>query len=128
MAYLTMDEFEDMGGSAEGSAFIRREWKARRLIDRLTHGRIRNEEPVRQAVKMCMFELICAQAEDEAIAGTGGREVAAVSNDGVSVSYATQGGHGSGAAHNRYAAIVRGWLDGEHTAAGVNLLYCGVDA
>ena len=124
MAYLTIDEYREMGGSMDEAAFKRHEMKARRLIDRLTHGRIRDEDPARQTVKMCMFELMRAQAEDESIAGGSGREVAAVSNDGVSVSYAAQ----EGGAQKRYADIVRSWLDGESAESGVSLLYCGVDA
>lgn len=126
MAYLSIEEFKAMGGAAEdANAFARHEMKARRLIDRLTHGRIQNETPVRDAVKMCMHDLIRAMAEDEALAGASGREVSAVSNDGISVSYAAQNGAG---AAGRYTGIVRAWLDGERAENGVQLLYCGVDA
>ena len=124
--YLTHDEYTAMGGAAAPVKFERLETKSRHLIDQLTHGRIRNEDPVRRAVKMCMFELISCMAADEAITGAGGREVAAVSNDGVSVTYA--GSSSEGAAHRRHACIVRSWLDGERSESGVNLLYCGVDA
>ena len=124
MAYLNIDEFKEMGGDVEAGAFARYETKARRLIDRLSHDRIRNEDPVRETVKMCMHDLIRAMAEDEALAGTGGREVVSASNDGVSVSYATQEG---GTAAARYTGIVRAWLDGERAENGVHLLYCGVD-
>lgn len=125
MAYLSIEEFKSLGGDMDEAAFNRHEMKARRLIDRMTHGRIQNETPVRETVKMCMHDLIRAMAEDESLAGAGGREVSAVSNDGVSVSYATQG---SMAAAGRYARIVLGWLDGERSERGVQLLYCGVDA
>lgn len=125
MAYLSIEEFKAMGGAAEdAAAFTRHEMKARRLIDRLTHGRIQNEIPVRDAVKMCMHDLIRAMAEDEALVGMSGREASAVSNDGVSVSYAVQGSAG---AAGRYVGIVRSWLDGERAGSGVQLLYCGVD-
>lgn len=125
MAYLSIEEFATIGGEMDNAAFYRHEMKARRLIDRMTHGRIREEEPAREAVKMCMHDLIRAMAEDEALAGAGGREVTAVSNDGVSVSYAAQG---NGSPGSRYAGIIRAWLDEESTDKGVRLLYCGVDA
>ena len=124
MAYLTLDDFKKMGGTADEAAFERYEMKARRLIDRMTHGRIANEDPVRRAVQLCTFELIAAMAAEEAAGGIGGREITAMSNDGVSVSYAQQ----VGGMNARLAGIVRAWLDGEHTESGVHLLYAGVDA
>ena len=123
--YLTYDDYTAMGGAADPVKFERMETKSRRLIDKMTHGRIRNEDPVRRVVKMCMFEMISCMAADEAMTGAGGREVTAVSNDGVSMTYASQG---EGGTSKRMAAIVKEWLDGESTPDGINLLYCGVDA
>lgn len=124
MEYLSFDNFEDYGGSGVGEeAFRRLEMKARRLIDRMTHGRLASEKTVRDNVKMCMFELIGAMAASEAETGYGGRELAAMSNDGVSVTYAGN----AGGFEKRLADIVRMWLDSETTEDGVNLMYAGVD-
>ena len=121
MMYLTYDEYENMGGSMDDALFPRFELKARKRIDAMTFGRVAGEKPARQSVKMCAYELIGAMYADETGAGLSGREVAAVSNDGVSVTYATGGTAGA-----RYANIVRAWLTGETDANGVHLLYCGV--
>lgn len=124
-AYITISQFEDMGGSADEAAFSRLELKARRLIDAATHGRIQDENPVREAVKMCAFELIAMFAASESTNGVGGKEVASASNDGVSISYTASEGQSMAA---RQKAIIRDWLGGETTQSGVSLLYCGVDA
>lgn len=124
MAYLTQDEFEEYGG-VQGigeEIFAKHELKARRLIDRMTHNRLQNEKTVRESVKMCMVELVGAMAAEEADGGAGSREIASMSNDGVSVTFRQDSG-GSG---HRHALIVRSWLDGETAENGVNILYAGV--
>ena len=121
--YLTYDEYMQMGGNIDAALFPRFEAKARKRIDALTFGRLIDESPVRESVRMCMFELIQAMYEDEALAGASGRDVSAASNDGVSVTY-----DASRSAPARYGAIVRGWLLGETDAHGCNLMYAGVNA
>lgn len=125
-AYLDYDTYTDMGGSAHEASFARLELKARQVINHATHFRIANEEPVREAVRMCMFELIEAQSAAEQAGGMPGRDVAAMSNDGVSVTFANSASGDSGA--KQRAAIITAWLAGEATADGVSLLYAGVDA
>lgn len=126
MAYLTEDEFDSLGGdSGTVTAFPMYAAKAERLIDRLTHDRLLGETPVRKSVQYCMVELIKAMNEADQ---HGGREVASVSNDGVSVSYAAAGSANSGGTDPRYLRIVRDWLGGEVSQKGVPLLYAGVDA
>lgn len=126
--YLTYDEYEDMGGSMDAALFPRFELKARKRIDAMTFGRLQCESDVRECVKNCMFELVQAMHEDETNVGFSGREISSMSNDGISVTYASgnsQTGmqNGSGA---RYAGIVRAWLTGETDACGNNILYAGV--
>jgi len=122
MAYLTHNEYTELGGTLAASAFTRQEYKARQFIDQLTHGRVVGDEPVRDAVKMAMVEVIDAQAADDA---RGGREIASEGNDGVSVSYAVTG---PGGAYARRVQIVCDYLTNEATEAGIPLLYAGVDA
>ena len=125
--YLNYDEYAGMGGGAPESAFPRLEAKARAELNRLTFGRIAGEDPARQNVKFCMYDLICAIEADEGIAAMGaGREVSAMSNDGVSVSFAASASGGARSAAARYAAIARNWLSEECTACGIPLLYAGV--
>lgn len=126
--YLTHEEYTDMGGKMGEDAFARFEMKARRRIDAATFGRLQGESSVRDAVKYCMFELVQAMHEDETNVGFSGREISSMSNDGVSVTYAT--GNGQTGTQNstgaRYAGIIRTWLTGETDACGNNILYAGV--
>lgn len=127
--YLTYEEYAGMGGGAPESAFRRLEAKARAEVNRLTFGRVTGEDPARQNVKFCMYDLICAIEADEGIAAMGaGREISAMSNDGISVSFAASGSGSARSSAARYAAIARSWLSGECTACGIPLLYAGVDA
>ena len=123
-AHLTYNEYLGLGGTAEEADFSRLEALASQLVDRATHGRIRDETPLRGVVKCALVQLIDAQARSDA---HDGREVAAMSNDGVSVTYATGDGDASNALRIRQGVILRAWLDGEVTKDGVNLLYAGVE-
>ena len=125
--YLTYADYTGMGGNVAETAFPRLESKARAHLDRLTFGRLKNESPVRESVKYCMFDLVAAiESGESAGAMAAGREIASMSNDGVSISFAASGGARSDSA--RFASIVRGWLGGETTACGVPLLYAEVCA
>lgn len=121
MAYLTHQEYKDLGGTLDATAFSRQEYRARQLVDSLTHGRVRGDVPVREAVKHTMRALVDAQAASDA---HGGREVASEANDSLSVSYAVSG---PGGAYARRVDIVCEYLANEMTALGVPLLYAGVD-
>jgi len=121
MAYLTYDEYKAMGGTLDAVAFSLQEFRARQLIDQLTHNRISDETPVREAVKHAVRTLVDAQAASDA---HDGREITSETNDGVSVSYAVTG---PGGAYARRVDIVCEYLANEITAAGVPLLYAGVD-
>jgi hypothetical protein len=121
--YLTHEDFTAMGGSIDAALFPRLEAKARAFINSVTHGRVADDTPVRDAVRNCMFELIVCMHADESTVGMTGREIASMSNDGVSVSFATDNARSIG-----YNAIARCWLLNETTAAGVPLMYAGVDA
>lgn len=124
MGYLTLGDFVRYGGSNIGEKLFERfELKARRLIDQMTHNRLQGEKEVRECVKMCMVELVGAMVAEEADGGAGAKEIASMSNDGVSVTFRQDSG-GSG---HRQAMIVRSWLQGEISAKGVSLLYAGVD-
>lgn len=126
MVYLTESRFEALGGEAGAvTAFERYEAKARQLVDRLTHGRLKAEANPRSSLQYCMVELINAMYTADQ---HGGREVASLSNDGVSVSYATAGGSVRAETDQRLLRIVRDWLLPEMTEDGVPLLYAGVDA
>lgn len=125
--YLTYQEYAGMDGGVDAAAFARLEEKARQLIDRATHGRLRSEEPMRSAVKRCAYELIEEiRMEEEARQMDAGREISAMSNDGLSVSFAAQSATGGPSA--RQMQILREWLGNELSRGGVYLLYAGTDA
>ncbi len=122
--YLGHDAYLEMGGGiADANVYARYAARADSIIDRMTHGRIRDETPVRPCVQYAAFALaesLRADAED-------GREATGMSNDGVSVSYASSGNAAMDRAR-RHAAIVSEYLQYETTEDGTPLLYAGVDA
>lgn len=127
--YLDYGSYAQMGGELEPDVYERLSAKAERLIDRATHARLKAQASVPMSVKYCIMELIGAlQADDSMGSMAAGREISSMSNDGVSMSFASSGLSGAMAASARHMAIIRGWLDGETTEDGVHLLYAGCDA
>lgn len=127
--YLEYSDYAQMGGELEPDVYERLVAKAERLIDRATHGRLQRMAEVSKPVKYCIMELIGALQADESLGGVAaGREISSMSNDGVSVSFASSGASAAMAASARHMAIIREWLDGEVTEDGVQLLYAGCDA
>lgn len=125
MAYLTYDEYKGMGGSiADESAFDRCMCRAAATITRMTHGRILNEFPARAAARYAAFDLVNTIHAD-AQNGAEGREIASMSNDGVTVSFVSDG---TATAAQRHGSIVKQYLEWEFDANGTPLLYAGVDA
>lgn len=120
--YLSYDKYTDMGGEMSAALYPRLEMKARKMIDNAVHGRLDGETQVRDAVKFCVFDLINTLDADESSGGCG-REIAGMSNDGISVSYAA-----GGSLHARCMNLIRAWLSDETDINGTPLLYAGVDA
>ncbi len=118
--YLEYTDYELMGGTMESTAFALAEFRARKLIDGITHGRITNDNPIREAVKMAMFALVEAMQSE---AEYHGKEVQSEQNDGISVTYASQG-----SSECRYRGIALACLHGEMTNDGVSITYAGSDA
>lgn len=132
MPYLDQAEYLEMGGTIpedDELRYQRLESRASHAIDRATHGRIKGEKPVRNAVKFCVYEMIERYVSDEAMAGMSGREIASMSNDGVSVSYVSGASASGGSASAlRDTESIRAWLLDEVDGNGTPLLYAGVDA
>lgn len=132
MPYLDQAEYLEMGGTItedDELRYQRLESRASHAIDRATHGRIKGEKPVRNAVKFCVYEMIERYVSDEAMAGMSGREIASMSNDGVSVSYVSGASASGGSASAlRDTESIRAWLMDEVDGNGTPLLYAGVDA
>lgn len=132
MSYLTLERFLALGGDeALSDSFGQLEARARQVIDRATHGRLADAASLPESVEMTALELIqCMAADQRADAADDGRSIASVTNDGLSIHYATGDPKQSAVAARqaRYMDIVRAWLAGEISADGTQLLYCGVDA
>lgn len=132
MAYLTYDEYKQMGGQLSEAAFSTLEFRASKALDMLTHGRVADEQPVREAVKLAVYALVGEMdADEKRAAAYDGREVQSMSNDGVSVTFASgaQAGAEAVRAQNaRYAGLLKSYLAGETTEDGLSLIYAGVGA
>jgi hypothetical protein len=92
--YLTYEEYMNMGGTLDQSAFNDFEFEAEAQIDWFTFNRLHNQKTYPEAVSRCVYALIklCAlkanamnlgDTGDESSSGT----ISSQSNDGVSVSY-----------------------------------------
>ena len=86
--YIDLEYYKSNGGiDMTDAAFDRNEFRARKLVDRLTQGRVQSMAQVPEAVKRLMVELVGIEA-------TQGAEqmqhqvVASFSNDGYSETYA----------------------------------------
>lgn len=114
MKYLTFDDYISMGGTLAETEFNRFEFRAERLIDNLTRGRLNNADTIPETVKRCMYELI-AYLSNYAKNGDNSA-VSSFSNDGYSVTYAEQK-----TAAEQIHDIIYDYL------ADTDLMYCGVD-
>lgn len=118
MAYLTFAEYHTLGGSCKEATFVRFEATARAHIDRLTHGRVKNETPTREAVKLLSADIIDLLSGSEKGAKSG---MQSFSNGVLSATYLSD--H---QVRTRIAAMARTHLATEVTADGVSLLFAGV--
>ncbi len=85
---ITYSEYSALGGKAPCDDFQRLELKARALIDYRTQGRVSLLEPVPSDIKLLAVEII-DKISSAASAASGDPAVTSVSNDGVSVAYAS---------------------------------------
>ena len=120
--YLTYDEYQTMGGTADAEAFTQLCAAACGRIDRLTHGRLRGLEPVPEEVKAAAFEVMRLNQSFGAEEG----RMTAFTNDRMSVSYAVPDGAQQEA---RLNGAVFDALWGLKCADGkTSVLYAGVGA
>ena len=110
--YLDYNEYKQYGGELEEIPFANAVYKACKIIDAYTFGRI--EQPT-ESIKRCVFELVGVINSDHG-------SITSESNDGVSVSYNTEQ-----SADVRCADIIQLYLANETTSDGTPLLYKGVE-
>jgi hypothetical protein len=123
MRYLSYNEYRDFGGKAEVMDFMRYIFKAEKTVDIYTFQRLVDAPTVSATVKACLRELVdYLRASDDA--GADGQKISAMSNDGVSVTYAAVPTE----TDKQFKAytIIAEYLTGEKDGNGTPLLYRGV--
>lgn len=124
--YIDLAYYEANGGKADitDAAFAQTEFRARKLVDMLTQGRVKKMETVPEAVKRLMVELVSLETTQGAEI-TENQAVTSFSNDGYSETYADP------LTRERVKEIecelVSEYLSGETDDSGTPLLWLGVD-
>ncbi len=115
---LTYGAYRGMGGTLNQAMFNRYEMRAAATVSRYTFGRASLLSPAPLEVECLIFDLITLYQCSE------NKEVASVSNDGVSVSYnAAITPEQSGEQEQN---LIFSYLEHLVTPDGTPLLYCGV--
>lgn len=132
--YLTYEEYKDMGGTLDETAFNDIEFEAESIINYYTFNRLKNEKEQCTEVKMLMMYLIrniqiARDSTDSSISAgeVSDKAIASQSNDGVSVSYnvLSQKDIMDANAVNQFNAIHR-YLNGVKNSLGQLVLYRGI--
>ena len=89
--YLSYKNYLELGGTLDQTPFNLLEFEARRKIDEITQGRLKNVENIPQEVKMCVFALINSINSYGSSTEGNNKNIASESTDGYSVSYVTGG-------------------------------------
>ena len=124
--YIDLAYYKENGGKADmtDAAFSRNEFRARKMVDRLTQGRVRNMDSVPEAVKRLMVELVSLE-ESQGSELAQHQAVTSFSNDGYSETYADP------LTGERVKEIERDlileYLSDEVDDTGTPLLYLGVE-
>ena len=93
--YLTYEEYQNMGGTLDSTAFTDLEMEAESIVDWYTFNRLQNDTTFPAKLKQCMYQLIkLGQQKQEALSlgptedgSEAAGSIASRSNDGVSISY-----------------------------------------
>lgn len=122
MAYLTLAEYQSYGGTLDEPAYSRMEFKAAKLIDQYTFGRLKNDTVISDAVKRLSFELIGLLANADTSGEGYSGQVQSEGNDGYSVSFAAGTVLTLEAAESQAKALIEQYLADECNEAGESLL------
>ena len=95
--YLTYEEYQNMGGTLDETAFNDFEMEAETLVDWYTFNRLQKDTTYPAKLKQCVYKLIKMAQERQAALSLGeaasgdstesAASIASRSNDGVSISY-----------------------------------------
>lgn len=113
--YLTHDEFRGLGGTLDPTPFNLLEFKARKIIDNYTLGRLKNLKNQKEEVKLCIYELINSIGKTENTTFKTSESV-----DGVSVSYKDT------EENDIYINIINKYLFDSYLEDGTPYLYTGI--
>ena len=122
--YIDLQYYKSNGGvDMTDAAFSRNEFRARKLVDKLTQGRVQNMAQVPEAVKRLMVELVGIEATQGA-EQMQHQAVASFSNDGYSETYADP--LTGERVKEIECSLISEYLSEEKDDNGVPLLYLGV--
>lgn len=132
--YLTYEEYLNMGGTLDETAFDNYLIDAEMLIDWYTFNRLENETVIPEKVKKCVYKLISlsdmkskAFVLGREVNGEGNASVASQSNDGVSISYNTiSASQAFDLLKSESENIIKQYLNGVVNSLGRKLLYRGI--
>ena len=124
--YIDLVYYQQNGGKQDmtDAAFARDEFRARKMVDKLTQGRIKNMAKTPEAVKRLMVELVSLESTQGSKI-TENQAVTSFSNDGYSETYADP------LTRERVKEIecelISEYLSEETDDEGTPLLYLGVE-
>jgi hypothetical protein len=133
--YLTYEEYQNMGGTLNETAFADFEFEARTQVDWYTFTRLQNETELPEAVKRCVYALIRLLQDKQQAMVVGGTSadgtvqagIASQSNDGVSVSFNTLSARDLvDMSKDAIESTVQRYLQGVTDSLGRKVLYRGV--
>lgn len=124
MNYLTYDEYKNYGGSLEEIAFNRLEFKAEKLVDNETFGRLKNESVISETVKRLIFELIGLLNNTDYASEDYTPQQTSEGNDGYSMSFASGTVMTIDMADARVKRLIAEYLAEERDSKGTPLLCC----
>lgn len=123
--YIDLAYYKVNGGKADmdDAAFFRNEFRTRKLVDKLTQGRVKRMATVPESVKRLMVELVTLESTQGAEA-VNEQRVTSFSNDGYSETYAEPL---TGEQVKEFECnLISEYLSEETDDEGTPLLYLGV--
>lgn len=124
--YLTYEEYQEYGGALQEPEFNRFSLESKAKLDYMTENRLVNDKIYHPNVKFAMLKLIELYKRKSEYEKTDGGVISSESNDGVSVSYATQSSRDFLETFDKDAYnVVKEHLMHETNEAGVPLMYRG---
>lgn len=123
--YIDLAYYKENGGKADmtDAAFVRSEFRARKIVDKLTQNRIQKMQEIPEAVKRLMVELVTLESAQGA-AVLENQAVTSFSNDGYSETYADP--LTGERVKEIESELVSEYLSGEADDNGIPLLWVGV--